>query len=101
MVITIFLLYVHVIFYFQGATSYGLMKQAKRFVERLLLVPKYDFFGSWKVLTLFIGGNDLCSCCRRYKNLIDKYSPANFAKGVFFGLIRLYCPHFPSLYWIR
>lgn len=66
---------------YTGATAYGLMKQAKRFVDTLVLMPKYDFFGSWKVLTLFIGGNDLCSCCRKYKNDEDKYKPENFAKS--------------------
>jgi len=58
------------------------MKQAERFVKKMLEEPQYDFFGSWKVLTLFIGGNDLCSCCRMWKNYKEKYSPPNFIRGI-------------------
>jgi len=65
-----------------GNTAYGLLNQAKRFVKKMLENPEYDFFGSWKVLTLFIGGNDLCSCCRWWKNYKEKYSPPNFINEV-------------------
>ncbi|XP_057303963.1 phospholipase B1, membrane-associated-like isoform X2 [Hydractinia symbiolongicarpus] len=65
-----------------GATSYGMLKQAKHLVEKMVLDSKYDFFGSWKVLTFFIGGNDLCSCCRSYKDYNVEYSPENYVKEV-------------------
>lgn len=65
-----------------GSTAYGLMEQAQRFVKKMLIQPQYDFNGSWKVLTLFIGGNDLCSCCRWWKNYREKYKPKNFISEV-------------------
>ena len=68
-------------FYFSGNTAYGLMDQAERFVTKMLTHPQYDFYDSWKVLTLFIGGNDLCSCCRWWKNYREKYKPKNFISG--------------------
>ena len=70
--------------FYIGNTAYGLLKQAKRFVKKLIEDPQYDYFDSWKVLTLFIGGNDLCSCCRWWKNYKEKYSPPNFIKGILF-----------------
>ena len=62
-----------------GAVSYDLLGQAQKYVEDLVLNPKYDFFGSWKILTIFIGINDLCSCCRPKHRV--KYSPAKYVKG--------------------
>ena len=55
--------------------------QAERLVRAMVENPKYDFFGSWKVLILFIGGNDLCSCCRWWKNYEIWYKPENYLKG--------------------
>jgi len=61
-----------------GSTNYDLKHQAERLVEKLVNGKKYDFYNTWKVVTLFIGGNDLCACCRK----LEKYKPDKFIKGV-------------------
>merc|ERR1712142_1149311 len=63
-----------------GATAYGLLDQAKELVARLKRNSAYDMEKDWKVLTIFIGGNDLCACCRKYKHHIEKYKPKNYIK---------------------
>nr|XP_008124121.1 PREDICTED: phospholipase B1, membrane-associated [Anolis carolinensis] len=40
--------------------------------------PKINFQEDWKVITIFIGGNDLCDHC---KNLV-RYSPENFTSNI-------------------
>ena len=52
----------------------------KELVARLERNPAYDMKNDWKVLTLFIGGNDLCACCRKHKHSIEKYKPENYIK---------------------
>jgi len=63
-----------------GSTAYGLMKQAKEFIKRMTSGSHYDFANDWKLLTIFIGGNDLCACCRKYKDDDEVYKPANYIK---------------------
>ncbi len=41
-----------------------------------------DFHNDWKLVTLFIGGNDLCASCKKP----DYYSPANYVKFIAEGL---------------
>ena len=65
-----------------GSTNYDLKHQAERLVEKLVNGKKYDFYNTWKVVTLFIGGNDLCACCRK----LEKYKPDKFIKGMIFRL---------------
>ncbi|XP_048737622.2 uncharacterized protein LOC125652446 [Ostrea edulis] len=48
--------------------------QAKLLVERLKEEPGVDFENDWKVITLFIGGNDLCDYCDDK----ETFSTANF-----------------------
>jgi len=57
-----------------GATSYDLGSQVTSLVNKL---AAYDPNG-WKVLTFFIGGNDLCDAC----NDPDRYSADNYANNV-------------------
>jgi len=63
-----------------GSTAYDLLDQAKELVARLERNKAYDMEKDWKVLTIFIGGNDLCACCRKYKDHMEKYKPANYIK---------------------
>ena len=63
-----------------GATSYGMLRQAERIVRIMIENEKYDYSGSWKVLTLFIGSNDLCRCCMWWNRW---YQPENYLKGVY------------------
>ena len=72
-----------------GDTSYGMLGQAKELVKKMVENQKYDFFGSWKVLTLFIGGNDLCSCCRWWMDYKERYNPGNYVKGTFIIKVHL------------
>lgn len=57
------------------------MEQAQRLVHKLKTNKKYDFENDWKVLTIFIGGNDLCACCRKYKHYNILYTPAHYIRG--------------------
>jgi len=58
-----------------GATSYELNTQVSALVSKLQ--AGYDING-WKLLTFFIGGNDLCDAC----NDNTRYSAANFRANV-------------------
>lgn len=54
-----------------GAIATDLPGQAETLIKRL---KKYDDYeDSWKVLTLWIGGNDLCAYCKNDKHTPDKY----------------------------
>ncbi|XP_037384194.1 phospholipase B1, membrane-associated isoform X3 [Talpa occidentalis] len=46
-----------------GAKSTGLMAQARQLVTRLRNDKDIDFQQDWKIITIFIGGNDLCAFC--------------------------------------
>lgn len=46
-----------------GDTAYDMPGQAKTLVDMLRKSDKIDFANSWKVITLFIGGNDQCDFC--------------------------------------
>ncbi|KAL6486725.1 hypothetical protein MHYP_G00061170 [Metynnis hypsauchen] len=61
-----------------GATSVDMLKQAQALVSRMKNDSRIDFHSDWKVITLFIGGNDLCDSC---KNSLY-YSAENFVKRV-------------------
>ncbi|XP_072543949.1 phospholipase B1, membrane-associated-like [Salminus brasiliensis] len=61
-----------------GATSVDMLKQAQTLVNRMKSDSRIDFHSDWKVITLFIGGNDLCDSCH---NAV-LYSAENFVKRV-------------------
>ena len=37
--------------------------QAEKLVERMKKESNIDFENDWKVITIFVGGNDLCDFC--------------------------------------
>ena len=37
--------------------------QAELLVKRMKSNPNTDFDNDWKIITLFVGGNDLCDFC--------------------------------------
>ena len=39
--------------------------QAAMFAERLRNDSRIDMENDWKMVSLFVGGNDLCASCRR------------------------------------
>ena len=56
---------------FLGAISLDLPGQAKKLIRALK--SRSDFQDSWKLLTVWIGGNDLCAICKNDKHTVDKY----------------------------
>ena len=46
-----------------GSTSYSLTGQAKTLVANLKRLKDVDVAKDWKMVTIFIGGNDLCAVC--------------------------------------
>ncbi|XP_072407470.1 phospholipase B1, membrane-associated [Chiloscyllium punctatum] len=61
-----------------GAESGELMSQVKSLVKLLSNDARINFQEDWKIITLFIGGNDLCECCKDP----SKYSPENFTNSI-------------------
>ncbi|XP_060710482.1 phospholipase B1, membrane-associated-like [Hemiscyllium ocellatum] len=61
-----------------GAESWELMSQVKSLVKLLSNDTRINFREDWKIITLFIGGNDLCECCKDP----SKYSPENFTNSI-------------------
>ena len=46
-----------------GSKAVNLTAQAKQLVEDLKADPDYDFENDWKLVTILIGGNNLCQYC--------------------------------------
>jgi len=61
-----------------GARSYHMVDQANLLLNRFREDKSCSWDNDWKVITFFIGGNDLCSFCED----VGKHSPANFTKYV-------------------
>uniref|UniRef100_A0ABM5FPN6 Phospholipase B1, membrane-associated n=1 Tax=Pogona vitticeps TaxID=103695 RepID=A0ABM5FPN6_9SAUR len=61
-----------------GARSEDLSSQATRLIELMKSDPNINFQEDWKLVTLFIGGNDLCDHC---KDPV-RYSPGNFTRNI-------------------
>ncbi|XP_071834337.1 phospholipase B1, membrane-associated-like [Apostichopus japonicus] len=47
-----------------GAVADDLPRQARALINAMKDDPNIDFENDWKLITLFIGGNDLCGWCR-------------------------------------
>ncbi|XP_035828409.1 phospholipase B1, membrane-associated [Aplysia californica] len=57
-----------------GDESHELMAQATDLVDKLQSDSSVDFNNDWKVITVFIGGNDLCAACTdEAKYSVEKY----------------------------
>ncbi|CAF0724936.1 unnamed protein product [Rotaria sp. Silwood1] len=62
-----------------GAISSDMPSQANLLVERMTqALGAAKFAADWKLVTFFIGGNDLCSYCKA----TDRFSPANYANNI-------------------
>nr|XP_060478993.1 phospholipase B1, membrane-associated [Panthera onca] len=61
-----------------GARAENLPVQARRLVDLMKNDTKINFQEDWKIITLFIGGNDLCEFC---SDLVH-YSPQNFTDNI-------------------
>ncbi|KAL4237742.1 hypothetical protein ACF0H5_002454 [Mactra antiquata] len=65
-----------------GDTSDAIPGQARTLVERMKKNKNINFDEDWKVITLFIGGNDLCSFCDDE----EKYKAENYVANIREGL---------------
>ncbi|KAK3790499.1 hypothetical protein RRG08_060549 [Elysia crispata] len=59
-----------------GDTSFEMSLQAQMLVDRMKTTT--GFQNDWKVITIFIGRNDLCDACNDWA----RYSPANYRKNL-------------------
>jgi len=60
-----------------GSKAVNLTTQAKHLVSDLQSKPDFDFENDWKMVTVLIGGNNLCQYC-----VDERSSPDNFAADV-------------------
>ncbi|VDH93093.1 phospholipase B1, membrane-associated [Mytilus galloprovincialis] len=61
-----------------GDTSYNMPEQAAMLVNSLKSDANVRYNDDWKLVTLFVGGNDLCDACNDH----NKYSGANYANNI-------------------
>jgi hypothetical protein len=60
-----------------GAVASDIIGQAQILVERVLSHPDVDLENDWKLLNIFIGGNDVCGYCRH-----GQPTPSQFANNI-------------------
>ncbi|ELU12865.1 hypothetical protein CAPTEDRAFT_198661 [Capitella teleta] len=60
-----------------GATNRNMLDQAENLISRIQSDDRYDFDNDWKIITLFVGGNDLCAACRN-----SNYHPEAHRDGI-------------------
>ncbi|RNA03249.1 phospholipase membrane-associated-like, partial [Brachionus plicatilis] len=56
-----------------GETSHDMMTQAIDLVAKMKASPQINFNEGWKLVTIFVGGNDLCHACENTKYNDVKY----------------------------
>uniref|UniRef100_A0A8D2IRR7 Phospholipase B1, membrane-associated n=1 Tax=Varanus komodoensis TaxID=61221 RepID=A0A8D2IRR7_VARKO len=61
-----------------GARARDVPSQARRLIDLMKTDSNINFQEDWKLVTLFIGGNDLCSFCKDPVH----YSPENFTSNI-------------------
>ncbi|XP_017311278.2 phospholipase B1, membrane-associated isoform X1 [Ictalurus punctatus] len=61
-----------------GSKSSDMLRQAQALVSRMKTDDRINFYSDWKVITMFIGGNDFCDSCMTPLF----YSPENFVKQI-------------------
>lgn len=47
-----------------GAIGRGIPGQVRTLINKMKSDPSIDYANDWKLVSLWIGGNDLCTCCR-------------------------------------
>jgi len=74
-----------------GADSDDVIKQAYRLVRRMKADPHVDYYKDWKLVTLLVGHNDICShSCKR----TDFFSPVkNASPWAYINNIKLALDH--------
>ncbi|XP_077416085.1 phospholipase B1, membrane-associated isoform X2 [Vanacampus margaritifer] len=61
-----------------GAKSGDVVEQVRALVDIMKNDTRIDFYNDWKVITMFIGGNDICDFCSDTVN----FSPRNVAERI-------------------
>ncbi|XP_042357192.1 phospholipase B1, membrane-associated-like [Plectropomus leopardus] len=69
-----------------GAKISGIPGQVRRLIDTMKNDSKVDFENDWKLVTIFIGGNDLCQYCNDRASL----SPQNYSHHMMTSLDMLY-----------
>lgn len=72
-----------------------MLTQAKKLVAKMKQTKEINFSQGWKLVTFFIGGNDLCKACRDVNKMIKiiffyylklfhkaKYTAENYMKNI-------------------
>jgi len=62
-----------------GSTAANLHTQALELVDQLRQDPNVDFNNDWKVITVFVGGNDACNY---FDGQVDENTPDMFIAGI-------------------
>ncbi|XP_063719152.1 phospholipase B1, membrane-associated-like [Symsagittifera roscoffensis] len=57
-----------------GSKAINLTQQAKNLIKDLQDDPEYDYDNDWKLVTVFIGGNNLCQICTDSRSTPDAYT---------------------------
>ncbi|XP_067649229.1 phospholipase B1, membrane-associated-like isoform X2 [Haliotis asinina] len=61
-----------------GDTSYDMPGQARMLIDKMKADKNVDFLNDWKVITVFVGGNDLCDSCHD----TAKYAASNYGANI-------------------
>ncbi|XP_054617588.1 phospholipase B1, membrane-associated-like isoform X1 [Dunckerocampus dactyliophorus] len=70
----------------EGATTLDIQKQIKDLIAAMKKHKEVNFDEDWKLLTIFVGGKDLCHYCTDQNNL----SPKNYSHNLMLALDKLY-----------
>ncbi|CAJ0586893.1 unnamed protein product, partial [Mesorhabditis spiculigera] len=66
-----------------GAQSGGLLTQAETLINKMKAHSEINFKNDWKLVNLFIGGNDLCAYCDDvYHNASSPHSAEDFRDNI-------------------
>jgi len=61
-----------------GSTAPDMKAQAETLIEHMKSSPDLDFYNDWKVITVFVGGNDLCD----YHTKPGHFEPHQYKQGL-------------------
>jgi len=65
-----------------GAQSGDLVGQARDLVHKMQIHDEVDINNDWKLINIFIGGNDICAVCNDATNHNDAHSAFNYANNI-------------------
>ncbi|XP_051908474.1 phospholipase B1, membrane-associated-like isoform X2 [Hippocampus zosterae] len=69
-----------------GAKTSDIQNQIQALIKAMREHKEVNFDQDWKLLTIFVGGNDLCHYCTDQRNL----SPGNYSRNLMLALDTLY-----------